>query len=137
MAGSSHDHISQFLSEARKRGCIARSSTHCPKLLRVPKRMRRPSAAREALGFAPLVEARRTHAACLKGIPRMTALTEPVIFLAGRPAAERASDAWRLRISRLLLFLKLAIQYVGFRCPSHKTEVLLTQLIGLLRVAFA
>jgi len=59
----------------------------------VPIRMLRSSTAREALGFTPLVQARGTHAASLRDIPRMTALTEPVIFLAGRPAAERAVDA--------------------------------------------
>src|ERR1700751_5198791 len=58
-------------------------------------------------------------------------------FRSQRPAAKRAADARRFRSSGLLLFLKLAIQYVGFRCPSHKAEVLLMRLIGLLRVAFA
>ena len=75
----------------------------------VPQRMRRPSTARKALGLSPLVQARRTHAACLKGIPRMTALTEPVIFLAGRPAAERAADARSGGIVALF-FIEFAIQ---------------------------
>jgi hypothetical protein len=38
----------------------------------------------------------------------MTALAEPFVFLAGRPAAERATDARRLR-GGLLLLLSLAI----------------------------
>jgi hypothetical protein len=46
MADSSQDHISQFLSEARKRGCLACSSTHRLDSLRVPVRMRRPAATR-------------------------------------------------------------------------------------------
>jgi len=50
-------------------------------------RMLRPSAARKALCFRPLVEARGADASRIKGIPRVTALTEPFVFLAGRPAA--------------------------------------------------
>jgi hypothetical protein len=99
--------------------------------------MLRPSAAREALRLGPLVKARWADASRVECVPRMTALTEPLVLFAGRPIAERAADARRFRSIGLLLFLKLAIQYVGFRCPSHKTEVLLMRLIGLLRVAFA
>jgi hypothetical protein len=39
----------------------------------------------------------------------MTALAEPFVFLAGRPAAERATDARRLGLARLLIVLKLAL----------------------------
>ena|SRR5579864_3875205 len=99
--------------------------------------MQRPSAARETLGFSPLVQACGAHASGVERVPLVAAGAEPLVFFAGRPAAERAADARRLRSAGLLLFHKLAIQYVGFRCPSHKTEVLLTRLIGLLRVAFA
>jgi hypothetical protein len=39
----------------------------------------------------------------------MTALAEPFVFLAGRPAAERATDARRFGLARLLIVLKLAL----------------------------
>ena len=71
--------------------------------------MGRPSTAREALRFSPLMEAGWADASRIKGIPRMTALTEPEVFLAGRPAAERAADARRLRRAGLLAFLNLAV----------------------------
>ena len=48
----------------------------------------------------------------------MTALAEPFVFLAGRPAAERAADARRLRLAGFLLF-KLAIQNDRFRGVGH------------------
>ena len=60
----------------------------------VPLGMCRPSAARETLGFSPLVEARRADSSRVECVPRMTALTEPVVILARRPAAERAADTW-------------------------------------------
>ena len=55
------------------------------------------------------MKAGRADSSCVKRIPRMTALTEPVIFLAGRPAAEWAADARRFRLAGLLIFLKLAL----------------------------
>ena len=76
-----------FISATSDKGVPNRKS------LRIPIRVRRPSTARKALSFSPLVQARRADSSRIKGIPRMTALTEPVIFLAGRPAAERAADA--------------------------------------------
>jgi len=75
-----------------------------------PTRMQRPSAARKALGFSPLVQAGWADASSIERVPRMTALAEPFVFLAGRPAAEGAPDARRLRLAGLLLFLDLAIQ---------------------------
>jgi hypothetical protein len=66
-------------------------------LLRIPERMRRPSAACEALRFSPLMEARRTHSPSVECVPRMTALAEPLVFFPGRPAAQRAADAGRFR----------------------------------------
>jgi len=39
----------------------------------------------------------------------MTALTEPLIFLAGRPAAERAADARGFGLAYLLVVFKFAI----------------------------
>jgi len=71
--------------------------------------MGRPSTAREALRFSPLMEAGWADASRIKGIPRMIALTEPEVFLAGRPAAERAEDARRLGRAGLLLLFKLAV----------------------------
>jgi hypothetical protein len=55
--------------------------------------VRRPSTAREALGLSPLVETRRADASCVKRIPLIAARAEPLVFLAGRPAAEWAADA--------------------------------------------
>jgi hypothetical protein len=54
--------------------------------------MRRPSAAREALRFSPLVKASWADASSVERVPRMTALAEPLVVLAGRPPAERAAD---------------------------------------------
>ena len=99
--------------------------------------MCRPTATRKALSFAPLVKTRGADASGVERVPQMTALAEPFVFFPWRPAAERTADARGFRLAGLLLLFKLAIQYVGFRCPSHKAEVLLMRLIGLLRVAFA
>ena len=70
-------------------------------LLRVPQRMRRPAAARKALSFSPLVQARRADASSIEGVPFVSATTRPSVFFAGRPAAQWASDA---RIRRLPAF---------------------------------
>jgi hypothetical protein len=59
----------------------------------IPERVRRPSAAREALGFRPLVKARGADASGVERIPLIAAGAEPLIFLPGRPAAERVADA--------------------------------------------
>lgn len=79
------------------------------RLFRVPKRVRRPSAAREALCFSPLLKARRADTASIERVPFTAALAEPFVFLAGRPAAVRAPDAWRLRLGGLLFLFKLAV----------------------------
>jgi hypothetical protein len=55
--------------------------------------MRRPSAARETLGFSPLVQARGAHASGVERVPLVAAGAEPLVFFAGRPHAERAADA--------------------------------------------
>jgi hypothetical protein len=52
-----------------------------------------PSATLEALGLNLLVEAGRTDSSCIERVPLKAAGAEPFIFLAGRPAAERAADA--------------------------------------------
>ena len=55
--------------------------------------MRRPSAAREALGLSPLVQAGWTDASGVKSVPFVAACAEPFVLFAGRPAAERAADS--------------------------------------------
>ena len=55
--------------------------------------MRRPSATGKALGFSPLMKTRWANAPGIKRVPRMTAFTEPAVFLPGRPAALRTPDA--------------------------------------------
>jgi hypothetical protein len=58
----------------------------------------------------------------------MTALTEPAVFLARRPAALRTADAWRFRSTGLFLFLKLAIQNDGVvRTVAHRLVVPLSR----------
>jgi hypothetical protein len=56
--------------------------------------MRRPSATREALRLTPLVETGWADTSRVKAVPLMATGAKPFIFLAGRPAAERAADAW-------------------------------------------
>ena len=51
--------------------------------------MRLPSTAREALGFTPLVQARRADGSRIGRVPLAPAGVEPFVFLARRPAAER------------------------------------------------
>jgi hypothetical protein len=71
--------------------------------------VRRPPSAGKALRLRPLVQARRADASGVKGVPFMTTGTRPEVFLARRPPAERAADAWRLRRAGILFFLKLAL----------------------------
>lgn len=72
--------------------------------------MRRPPGAREALRLGPLVQACRADSSGVERVPLITALAEPLVSLAGRPAAERAADARRLRSSGFLVFVKLTIR---------------------------
>jgi hypothetical protein len=83
--------------------------------------MRRPSAAREALRFRPLVKASGADASRIKRVPFVSAGARPKVFLAGRPAALRAANARAGRIAALV-FLKLVVQCHRFRGVSHKTE---------------
>jgi len=78
-------------------------------LLRIPEGMRRPFAAREALGFSPLVEAGWADASCIKSIPLIAAGAEPFVVFARRPTAQRAADVRRFRSAGALLFFKLAV----------------------------
>ena len=74
--------------------------------------MRRPLAAREALGFSPLVQASWAHASCIERVPFTAAGARPFIFLAGRPTAKRAADAGVGGVEALLL-VKVTIQDDG------------------------
>jgi hypothetical protein len=76
--------------------------------------VRRPLAASKALGLSPLVEARRANSSRIEGIPLIAAGAEPFVFLAGRPAAERAADARWFGLAGLLIFLKLAVWNDGW-----------------------
>jgi len=67
--------------------------------------MRRPFAAREALGFSPLMEAGWADASCVERVPLIAARAKPFVLFAGRPAAERAADAWGFRSVGLLLMV--------------------------------
>src|SRR5205814_1785912 len=71
------------------------------------------------LSFSPLVEARRAHASRVECVPRMSALAEPLVLFAGRPAAQWAADARRFRRVGILLFFKFAIQNDRFRGVGH------------------
>jgi hypothetical protein len=75
----------------------------------IPERVRRPSTAREALGFSPLVQAGWAHASCIERVPFTAAGAKPLVLLAGRPAAERALDARRFRLAGLLIVQKLPV----------------------------
>ena len=55
--------------------------------------MRRPSTAREALRFSPLMQARWADSSRVERVPLVAAGAEPFVFLSGRPAAEWAADA--------------------------------------------
>lgn len=70
--------------------------------------MERPSAARKALRLSPLVKAGWADASGVERVPFMAAGAEPFVFLARRPPAERAADAWFGR-PYALLFSKLAV----------------------------
>jgi hypothetical protein len=79
---------------------------------RIPDGMWRPPCAREALGFSPLLQARRADAPRVEGIPFVAAGAKPFVFLAGRPTAKRAADARAGRVWALFL-IGLAIQDAG------------------------
>ncbi len=65
------------------------------------------------------MQAGGADASRIEGVPRMTALAKPLVIFPGRPAAERAPNARRFRVARLLLFLKFSIQYDRFRGVGH------------------
>src|SRR5438270_6012599 len=87
----------------------------------VPIGMRRPSAAREALRFSPLVKARWADGSGIECVPLIPALAKPLVLFPGRPTAERTADARGFGLAGFLLF-KFSIQHERFRGVSHKTE---------------
>jgi hypothetical protein len=58
------------------------------------------------------METRGAHSSRIERVPLMTAATKPAVLLAGRPAAERRSNAGAGRVEAFLL-IKLAIQDHG------------------------
>jgi hypothetical protein len=72
----------------------------------------RPAATGQALRLSPLVQASWAHSSRIECVPLTAARAEPFVFLAGRPAAERTSDA-RAGWVAALVFLKFAIQNNG------------------------
>ena len=96
--------------------------------MRVPIGVRRPAATLEALGRSPLVKAQGADSPGVERVPQVAARARPAVFLAGRPAAERVSDARAGRIEALLL-IGLAIQHnrpvmrEGRTCPAIMAQV--------------
>jgi hypothetical protein len=66
--------------------------------------MRRLSATRKALGFAPLVKTGWADAARVERVPFVAAGAKPFVFLAWRPTPARAADAW---VGGTLAFLRV------------------------------
>lgn len=89
--------------------------------LRIPARMRRPSTAREALRFSPLMEAGWAHASRIESIPFDSAGAKPFVFLSWRPSAQRAADAWRFRLAGFPLSSEIAI-WNNDRIVSNRTH---------------
>jgi hypothetical protein len=65
------------------------------------------------------MQAGRAYPTRVERVPLEAAGAEPFVFLAGRPAAERATHAWRLRFAGSLFFFELAAgncdRFVGDR----------------------
>jgi hypothetical protein len=90
--------------------------------LRIPVRVVRPAATEEALRLSSLVDTRRAHSSGIERIPLIAAGASPDVFLAGRPAAARASDARRGWIVALLFF-EFAIQNTRPGSDIHEVGV--------------
>jgi hypothetical protein len=61
----------------------------------------------------------KTHGADssgVEGIPLIPACAEPFVLFAGRPAAQRATDA---RFGRIVIHLKLALQHGRVKVSNH------------------
>lgn len=72
--------------------------------------------------FSPLVKAGWADAVSVERVPVIAAGAEPVIFLAGRPAAKRAADAGVGRTTYHLLLVEFFIQNNGrLRNVTHET----------------
>jgi hypothetical protein len=83
-------------------------------LLLIPERVWRPSAAREALGFRPLMEAGGGTLLPYRKCSNRARSYKTIGLLWGRPTAKRAADA-RTKWLPILLLLNLAIQNTGTR----------------------
>jgi hypothetical protein len=81
-------------------------------LLRIPIGMQRPSGAQEALRLSPSLEACRAYPSRLESVPLIAARAEPLVVLAGRPAAQGAADA-RAGGVEALLFIQFVINNNG------------------------
>jgi hypothetical protein len=83
--------------------------------------MRRPSAARKALGLSPLVQAGWANTSRVERVPFESAGAELLVFFAGRPAAERAADA---RAGGVVALVKsrFAVEHVAVRHPPYIME---------------
>ena len=71
------------------------------------------------------MQASWADASPIECVLRMSTTAEPMVFLLGGAAAERAADTWAGIVA--LLILKLAIQNGGFHGFIHETDVLLRQ----------
>jgi hypothetical protein len=90
--------------------------------LRIPIRVRRPSAAREALGFRPLMEAGGGTLLPYRKCSNRARSYKTNGLLWGRPTAKRAADA-RTRWLPVLLLLNLAIQNTRPGSDIHEVGV--------------
>ena len=67
------------------------------------------------------MQARGTHSSRIESIPRMTALAEPVVLFAGRPAAQGTTDT---RTGRFPIPVEIAVwndSFVGNGIHSAET----------------
>ena len=88
------------------------SSAYIRKSFRIPIRMRRPPATREALRRSPVMKTGRAHSSCIEGVPFVSAIAEPFVFFARRPVAKGAADA-RAGCVEALLFIQFVINNHG------------------------
>ena len=85
----------------------------------IPARMRGPSAARETLRLSPLMQAGWADASSIKSVPFVATSANPFVFLAGRPAAQRAPDAWAGWVP-VSLYVLVRSYCGGVRYRSHR-----------------
>jgi hypothetical protein len=112
--------------------------------LLIPQRMRRPAAAREALGLSPLVQARWADASAVKGIPFMSAGAEPFVFLCGATsrragsgcANQRNRDSSLRRVRDPIRPTTWQRRLRSRRTPAYESRVLRTPSYPSLRSRF-